>query len=268
MYPFTNAANPNWLYLTPSLKGTLEMMREMIADRQGLGFILGDNGMGKTSVLRFLHAEYSSQEERYTTALISLKNYPSPFAFLRKICGDFGIEPKRSLDAQHEAFEPFLLQQYQAKRRVVVFIDEGQLMKDLTLEVLRGLLNFETPYGKLVQLVVAAQVDIRDRLVSRRNKAIRSRIFAPCLIKRFTADETAGMIAFRCQQAGVENPFDRLCLAKVHELAHGVPREIILICAHAYRDARKDGSDRVLLRHVEGAGVTASLPELEPEAVA
>ena len=61
--PFSVSANPNWLYLTPSIRNTFDMIRQLIEDRQGLAFILGDVGMGKTTALKFLYSEVSSQEE-------------------------------------------------------------------------------------------------------------------------------------------------------------------------------------------------------------
>ena len=260
MLPFTVSANPNWLYLTPSLRGTLDMTRSLIEDRQGLGFIMGDVGMGKSTVLRFLHNEYSTQEDDFATTLVTLANYPSPFAFLRKICGDFGLPAKRSLSLQQEAFEPFLVEQYTAGRTVVVFLDEGQLMTDEVLEVLRGLLNFETAEAKLIQIVVAAQLDLRDRLLMKRNKAIKSRIFAPCLVRPLSAEETAGMITFRCDRAGVVNPFDSSGMERVYQLTEGVPRSIVIVCAHAYKAARRAGLDRVSADFIERAGETLSLP--------
>ena len=268
MLPFTVSPNPNWLYLTPSLRGTLDMTRQLIEDRQGLGFILGDVGMGKSTVLRFLHNEYSSQETDYVTTLVTLANYPSPYAYLRKICGDFDLPAKRSLAAQQEAFEPFLVEQFTAGRTVVVFIDEGQLMSDQVLEVLRGLLNFETHDSKLIQLVVAAQMDLRDRLMMKRNKAIKSRIFAPCCIRPLSLEETAGMIAFRCQRAGVPNPFDATGMERIYALTEGVPRAVVILCAHAYKQARKTGWERVPLDLIDRAAEVITLPQTEADALA
>jgi type II secretory pathway predicted ATPase ExeA len=75
----------------------------MIAERQGLAMILADNGMGKSTVLRYLLAEYSA--EGYATGLLNQTGFPSPYAFLKCICAQFGIDPKRSQVAQHAAIE-------------------------------------------------------------------------------------------------------------------------------------------------------------------
>lgn len=46
----------------------------MIAERQGLAMILGDNGMGKSTVLRYLLSEYSA--EGYTARRSRLASIP------------------------------------------------------------------------------------------------------------------------------------------------------------------------------------------------
>lgn len=74
------------MYQTMSLRGALAKIRFAIDSRQGLSCILGDVGIGKSSLLRFLQAEYAANENSLTTLLTTGK-YPSPFAFLKKIAG-------------------------------------------------------------------------------------------------------------------------------------------------------------------------------------
>jgi hypothetical protein len=72
---------------------------------------MGDVGLGKSTILRLLHAEYYA--DNCVSTLLTTADFPSPFAMLKKITGDFGIEPKRSLLAQRDAFEAYLVEQYQ-----------------------------------------------------------------------------------------------------------------------------------------------------------
>ena len=73
------------------------------------------------------------------------------------------------------------------------------------------------------------------------------------------------MIAFRCQRAGVLNPFDSLGMEKVHELTNGVPRAIVTICAHAYKQARRAGYDLVPLDFIlRAAETTIAADRTEP----
>ena len=61
--PFSISPNPSFLFLTPSLKATLHKTRYVIDERQGLTAILGDVGLGKSSIVRLLYAEYESRED-------------------------------------------------------------------------------------------------------------------------------------------------------------------------------------------------------------
>jgi type II secretory pathway predicted ATPase ExeA len=225
------------MYTPPALLGSLEKIRFMIAERQGMALILGDNGIGKSTILRYLEAEYSA--EGYKTALLIHTEFPSPYAFLKAICAEFHIDAKRSQAAQHKALEEYLVEELQASRTVILFIDEGQRLDAEQLEVVRALLNFETYEDKLLQIVLAGTLELRDRIMAKRNKALRSRVFAPCLLSVMMPDEIGGMIEFRCKKAGVPNPFEEEAVGKIASLSGGVPRSALLICSHAWNMARR-----------------------------
>src|SRR5262249_42354479 len=61
--PYTTSPNPALLYLTPSLKSTLAKVRFVLDYRQGLTAVLGDPGMGKSTLVRLLHLEYSLRDD-------------------------------------------------------------------------------------------------------------------------------------------------------------------------------------------------------------
>lgn len=241
--PFKVSPNPNLLYTTPAILGSLEKIRFMIAERQGLALMLGDNGMGKSSVLRFLESEFSA--DGYTTGMLSQTEFPSPYSLLKAICAQFEVDPRRSQVAQHAALEQWLIEQFQAGKTVLLFVDEGQRLTAELLEVIRALLNFETYEDKLLQIVIAGTLELRDRILAKRNKALKSRIFAPCMLNPLTRDETEAMIAFRCQRAGVEMPFDAAGCDRIYAASAGVPRTALIVCAHAWNLAKRLGYRRV-----------------------
>jgi general secretion pathway protein A len=238
----------------------------MIAERQGLAMILGDNGMGKSTILRYLLSEYSA--EGYATGLLNHTEFPSPYAFLKAICAQFHIDAKRSLVAQHVAFEEWLVGEFKAGHTVILFVDEGQRLTSHLLEVVRALLNFETYEDKLLQIVMAGTLELRDRIMAKHNKALRSRVFAPCMLNPLTKTETAAMIAFRCQRAGIENPFDEECSEKIFALSGGVPRTALLICAHAWNLSKRLKYNRVPPELIVAAKEEATVPAAANEAVA
>ena len=238
--PFSISPNPLLLYLTSALQVTLEKVRFVVDSRQGLTAILGDVGLGKSTVIRYLFNEYDAREDAEATLLPS-PNFPSEFAFLKKICADFGLPTRRSMVDQENELRRFLLEVYAQDKVCVVFIDEAQRLTGRQLELVRTLLNFETDETKLIQVVLSAQLELRVKLADTSKKALRSRIFAPSLLAPLSLNETQEMVEFRCKQAGVRNPFSPAALETLYTLSGGVPREILKVAAVAWRFSEGEG---------------------------
>ncbi len=255
--PFTTNPDPSKLFLTPGLKAVLHKCEFVIEERQGLTAIQGDVGLGKSSLLRYLSQSYSSRED-CTTAYIHTPTYISELAFLKAICGEFGVEAKGSRIKYESAFNNFLIKEYEADRLVVLFIDEAQKLPGAQLELLRTLLNFELPDAKLIQIVIAAQLELRERLAHPTKKALRSRIFAPSLLDALSPEETEQMIQFRCDVAGVPNPFTPEVVQAIYTATGGVPREILKTCAIGFDVTKQLELTEITPEMVEGIYKEAS----------
>ena len=80
------------------------------------------------------------------------------------------------MQAQQNEFQRWLMEQsFEHNRNIVVFLDEAQTLDGNQLEMCRSLLNFETNTEKLVQIVLAGNLELRDRLKLRRHKPLLSR---------------------------------------------------------------------------------------------
>jgi general secretion pathway protein A len=239
--PFSISPNPLLLHLTPNLRVTLEKVRFVVDERQGLTAILGDVGLGKSSILRYLYNEYDAREET-TAVLIPSPNFPSEFAFLKKICADFGLPARRSMVDQENELRAFLLGQYTQDKICVVFIDEAQRLTGRQLELVRTLLNFETDDTKLIQIVLSAQLELRQKLMDASKKALRSRIFTHSMLAPLSPSEMREMLAFRCQQAGINDPFTAESLAALYTRTGGIPRDVLKVAAIAWKFSQADGN--------------------------
>ena len=231
--PFSISPNPVSLYLTPSLRATLNKMRYTVNFGQGVFLMLGDNGLGKSSLCRYYHAELAA-DESYVTTLIPTPKFPTPLALLRQICDDLGIAPKRSFVSQQAEFQKYLIEQYENQKTVVVFIDEAQILDNKMLEMLRSFLNFETGTRKLIQIILAAQLQLKTRLERDENKPLRTRISTYSVLDPMTLEEVEGMFKYRAEWAGIRPAFTSQVIQRIYEHSSGVPRDALKIAGLAY----------------------------------
>ncbi len=238
------------LYITPSIKSTIDKVMHLVDYRQGLTTIVADVGHGKSTVIRYLWNELSKNKE-VSLASVLTPNFPSDFAMIKTICGEYGITPRRGMLAQESALKEFLGQLDAEGRTAVILIDEAQRLSGKQLELIRVLLNFETPKYKLVQIVLAGQLELKYKLLDESKKALRSRIFAPSNLSPLSPAEMRRVIEFRCLKAGSLNPFTDEALQAIYNITSGIPRDVLKICQVLWVAAQKDGVEEVPVEWVE-----------------
>ena len=231
---FSLSPNPNFLYQNDVIKQALHKLRYVVNERQGLTGLIGEPGLGKSSVLRLFISELQA-DENYAVIFVPTPSYATEFAFLKGISAQLEIPSKRSHQLQEAAFLNKLLELAQAGKHAVLLIDEAQRLPGKQLEITRTLINFETDEQKLITVVFAAQMELYDRLKHPSKKALRSRIIFPTMLSPLSLSDTSKMIEFRCKQAEMPVPFPAETIKEIYEAAGGNPRDILKIAAAAYQ---------------------------------
>jgi general secretion pathway protein A len=227
---FSISPNPRFFYITPSIQAAIAKTNYVIRSNQGLTTIIGDVGLGKTSLLRLLFNEYDDNPD-YTTAFIVNPKQTTETAFLKAICTEFEVPTRRSQRETEYELRAFLYDQAQNNKTVVLFIDEAQQLRGPMFEQIRQILNYETDDRKLLNVIMAGQIELRYKLADRSKRALVSRIAVSSVLDAMTLEETAGMIDFRCNVAQVSNRFENEAVEAVYNLSKGIPREVIKLCA-------------------------------------
>lgn len=229
--PFSLSPDPRYFYMSLQHKATLAKATYSIEQRQGLSVIFGDVGAGKTTVARRLYQIYRDRPD-YETAYIPTPLYPSEFQFLKGICAEFGMQPKRSKLTQLAAFERFLIDLYRKERNLLLIIDEAQILVGQQFELIRQLLNFETNTQKLLQIVLLGQNELRNKLKLKR--ALSSRLATRSTIEPLHFEDTHAMINFRVMVAGRQHPlFTMDAIRRIYDYSHGMPRDICVLGLNA-----------------------------------
>lgn len=227
---FSISPNPRFFCITPSVQAAIAKTKYVIRARQGLTTLIGDVGLGKTSLLRLLYNEYAD-DPNFSVAFMVNPKQTSETAFLKAVCTEFGVTTKRSQRETEYELRAFLVEQFREGKSVVLFIDEAQQLRGPMFEQIRQILNFETDDTKLISIVLAGQVELRYKLADRSKRALVSRIAVSSTLDALTLEETAAMIEFRCHVAGVKNPFEPDAVAAIYQWSKGVPREVVKLCA-------------------------------------
>lgn len=231
--PFPISPDPTALFFTSTIKSATLKVDFTVRKRQGLSAILGDVGIGKSSLLRYFYARYAAQDGIHT-AFITTKSKQSTYSFLVEACRSLDIAPKKSFPEQLEFMNERLLEYYDKGENSILFVDEANLLTKGGLEVIRALLNFENFKHKMIQIVIAGQLDLKARIERKDAKPIRSRISTYSLLDPLTLDEVRGMLIQRCDRAAVPFLFTQHQLEEIYILTRGVPRAVLKLCALAY----------------------------------
>lgn len=227
---FSISPNPRFFYITPNIQAAIAKTNYVIRTRQGLTTIIGDVGLGKTSLLRLLYNEYEDNPD-YTAAFIVNPKQTSETAFLKAICTEFEVPTRRSQRETELELRNFLVSEAIEGKTVVLFIDEAQQLRGPMFEQIRQILNYETDDRKLLNVVMAGQIELRYKLADRSKRALVSRIAVTSNLDALTLNDTLGMIDFRCAVAQIENPFEMEAIEAIYNYSKGIPREAIKLCA-------------------------------------
>lgn len=235
--PFSNSPEPGFFYQSRQHLGCLQKLELAIRLHRGLNVVMGDVGAGKTTLCRELIVTFAKSEEDRATVEAHLLLDPAtntPLEFLGAAATEFGIAKTPSDNEWQikEAIKNYLYQKGVTERKtVVLLIDEGQKLPAFALEILREFLNYETNEAKLLQIVIFAQNEFRDVLLSYKNLADRVNQFI--YLGPLNFKDTRNMIDFRIAQAGggrSRRLFTWPGLYAVYRESKGYPRRIIAIC--------------------------------------
>ena len=223
-------------------------------------------GTGKTTLINklldWLHKENVSTAFVFNPRL-------SVSQFFDFMMADFGIPcESRQKGQMLLKLNQWLLERYQAGERAVLIVDEAQNLSPQMLEEIRLLTNLETSTEKLLQIVLAGQPELEQRLNQPDMRQLRQRITLRAKTRQLSLEETQAYIQERLRIAGADNPdiFSPEAVAAVHHYAHGIPRVTNLVCEHALISSFVDQRNPVTAEIVEEAARDFELDTIDPSA--
>jgi len=264
--PFNANPDPRYLFLTREIQEALAGLAYGIKNRKGFILMTGEVGTGKTTLLNRL-LDWLNLEGVATAYIFNSQLNTSQL--LDFMMADFEI-PCESRDKSHVLMRlnHWLLQRYRDRKTSVLIVDEAQNLSFEVLEEIRLLTNFETANEKLLQIVLAGQPELEEKLRDPRLRQLRQRITMRCRTQPLSLEELAGYIAERLRIAGANGApiFSPEAIAVIYKYSRGIPRVANLLCEHSLMNSFVEQIRPVPEKAVCEAAREFELDEVDPMA--
>jgi type II secretory pathway predicted ATPase ExeA len=273
--PFGVTPDPRFLYFGPKQRQALAALKYGTETNRGFLTLTGHPGLGKTSLL----FNYLEGLRNHARTVFLFQTDCDSRELMSYILTDLGIPcAGQDLPEMHSVLNRVLTAEMQLGRRFVLVIDEAQNLSEKVLESVRLLSNFETPWMKLMQIVLAGQPQLTRRLAKPSMAQLQQRISFAIELEPLSAEEVTAYIDHRLWVAGHTgiSLFSPAARTMIVERSEGVPRKINNLCFSAMSLAwatKKKSVDREILRDVlaesnsqpvkprtEAASIMASVP--------
>jgi type II secretory pathway predicted ATPase ExeA len=230
--PFGVTPDPRYLYLSPGHREALASLFYGIEENRGFLSLVAEPGMGKTTLLFQLLQRWRG----HVNSAFLFQTQCDSREFIRYLMNDLGLKSDgEDFVRMHSELNEFLFRETLAGRSVVIFIDEAQNLTDTVLETVRLLSDFESAEKKLLQIVLAGQPELAQRLARPSMAQLRQRIAIQARLDALPAAEVVRYINHRLQVAGYGGTelFTPGAFGLIAERSRGIPRLINNLCFNA-----------------------------------
>ena len=268
--PFSLTPDPKFYFRSRSHSRVFDALSAAIARRDSVMLVIGDLGVGKTTLCRTL---LDLQERKSRAALVG-NALLSPEDLLRLMLQDLGAISKDDVKQGRLAsatraqlvdmFDQFLGRLRASSDGAVLIVDEAHSLPPATRDQVIEIASLESNRDRVVQFLLAAQPAVGGaatlpELADDRH-AIRARLLP------LERDECERYITHRLAIAGgTPVTFSLQAIEAIYALSGGMPRLVNLLCERALQEAAAAMVNRVEIKMIESAASALDLLRLRPK---
>jgi general secretion pathway protein A len=283
--PFGLTPNPRFVFPSSSHERAIQTLLHALARREGLMLVTGDIGCGKTTLCRRLLTMLPPR----TFISVILNPFLTAEDLLKQVLVDFGLVSNGDIRGGaltnascHDlvrTLHDFLGTLAPLDASAVIIVDEAQDLSLRTIEQIRLLSNYETDSRKLLQIILAGQLNLESILELDQLRQFGQRISRRCRLEPLEPGEVRPYIAWRISAALADPdrpvvarasertreavhalPFTESAVRTIGRISGRVPRVINLLCDRALERGRLGGNVAINVRVVGEAARDLKLP--------
>jgi general secretion pathway protein A len=224
--PFQLTPDARFWFESRTHKRAMAYLGYGLAQGEGFVVITGEIGAGKTTLVAHLMAKI---DRARLNAIQIVSTQVEGDDVLRLVAQGLGLATEGVAKAQLlDRVEQRLEEEYRSGKRTLVIVDEAQNLPVSALEELRMLSNFQLAGRALVQIVLLAQPEFRDRIAGAGLDQLRQRVIATHHLTAMGADEIEDYVRHRLHVAGWSGSpaFEPGVFEALHDATGGVPRRL------------------------------------------
>ncbi len=248
--PFQLAPDPTFIYLSRVHRRARAYMEYTVMNRDSFVVITGEIGSGKTTLIHDLLADMDPNviiAKIHQTQLDELE-------FYQAVLVQFGLKPFQANKVELlDMLNNFLMEKSKQGKQVVLIIDEAQNLSTRVLEEVRLMTGLETDKGKIFNLILVGQPELKDIIDSPGMEQLNQRIRFRFHLDALSENETREYISHRLNIAGMEDTslFSRNTIPIIYQYTGGIPRLINILCDTALISAFVENKPKITTKMIE-----------------
>jgi type II secretory pathway predicted ATPase ExeA len=250
--PFAKDVATKDLLKLPSMVGVKERL-DYCLSLGGVMALFGEVGSGKSTSLRWTLSHYHPSELR---SIDIVANTGSIMEFYKQLACGLDLVPSSTSRALtlRESKAAIREMATAKKQKVVIVVDEAQLLRRDVLSELHTVLNFDHDGQNFLSLVLSGQTTLLEHLQYRQAAPLASRVMTKANIKALSQAEMEEYINHHVRVAGVKKQlFETAAIAAIHQGSAGGLRRANQLASGSLLAAALQKNDIVTAEHVRSA---------------
>jgi general secretion pathway protein A len=233
--PFEVSPDPYFFYPTTRHNEALALLNYGVLRRKGFVVVTGEVGTGKTLLIRCLLDSLATHKVAFAYINNPILTVQS---FLEQVLADLGLTSgARTKNEALTRLNNYLMNRSRENLTTALVVDEAQLLSPELLEEIRLLTNLETTSHKLLQIVLAGQPELDQKLDSHQLRQLKQRVGLRCSLLPLELNDVEGYVHRRLELSGAEGRektiFAKEAIIEIYLFSKGIPRLINTLCENS-----------------------------------